>query len=234
MSKNMNRVFEKGAVSGASMECNAMAKIIITEQEPGIDPEAGAGVRHLDDVQLDRLMEAFAIWHDAAASSYIRRVRGRYRLAFLLLRYTGARLGEVLRVDDASDIDYEGCEVRIAVRMPAAMRQALRTVPLPPDVVASVLDYLNEFPAMQGRVFALDQGNFRREFYRRAEEARIPRPLSHPHILRHTRAIEMLRAGVPLTVVQDILGHVLSSSTTVYLQRPEVIIRRILKDRGLL
>lgn len=211
-----------------------MVKIIIMGEEPDLDPEGGSPVRHLNDVQIDRLMDAFAVWHDSAASGYIRRVRGRYRLAFLLLRYTGARIGEILRVDDTADIDFQTCEVKIAVRMPAEMRQALRTVPLPRDVVAAVLRYLEEFPGMQGRVFALDQGNFRREFYRRAEEAKIPRQLSHPHILRHTRAIEMLRAGVPLTVVQDILGHVLSSSTTVYLQRREVVIRGILKDRGLL
>ena len=87
---------------------------------------------------------------------------------------------------------------------------------------------------MRGKVFALDQGNFRREFYRRAEEADIPRPLSHPHILRHTRAVELLQAGVPLNAVQDLLGHVLTSTTVIYLQRSEVTVRKILQDKGLL
>ena len=46
----------------------------------------------------------------------------------------------------------------------------------------------------------------------------IPKELAHPHILRHTRAIELLRAGVPVTVVQDLLGHSALTTTAVYLR----------------
>ena len=87
---------------------------------------------------------------------------------------------------------------------------------------------------MKGRVFTLDQGNFRRKFYRRAEEANIPRELSHPHILRHSRAVELLQAGVPLITVQQLLGHTLSSTTAVYLQCPGIAAKKILNEKGLL
>ena len=105
---------------------------------------------------------------------------------------------------------------------------------MPLSVTATLSEYLVEFPAMRGKVFALDQGNFRREFYRRAEEAEIPRELSHPHILRHTRAIEMVQAGVPITAVQTILGHTMSSTTVIYLQRSGADLRTILSRMGLL
>jgi integrase/recombinase XerD len=40
----------------------------------------------------------------------------------------------------------------------------------------------------------------------------------HPHILRHTLATHLLRAGVPLPVVQRILGHESCSTTEIYAQ----------------
>jgi molybdate transport system regulatory protein len=195
---------------------------------------SSAAVRHLARLHLERLTDTFQMWHEAAPSGYLRRVRGRYWLAFLCLRFTGARIGEVLRIDDRVDIDYERAEIHIANRVNDMVPELLRTIPVPNDFVARLLAYLGEFPQMRGRVFALDQGNFRREFYRRAQEAAIPRQLSHPHILRHTRAIELLEAGVPVTLVQDILGHTLPSTTAIYLRRTDLAVKTILSDKGLL
>jgi molybdate transport system regulatory protein len=205
-----------------------------TDMQEGTVSHSASPIEHLDGVQVERLTEAFRIWNESAPSSYIRRVRGRYWLSFLLLRFTGARIGEVLRIDDATDIDFRQSEIRIVSPGSYPRKLVLRVIPVPLEVIERVLDYLSEFPAMRGRVFALDQGNFRREFYRRAEEAEIPRQYSHPHILRHTRALELLKAGVPLTIVQDLLGHALSSTTAIYLERTEITARIVLKDRGLL
>jgi len=191
-------------------------------------------VVHLDTLQLDRLTGAFQTWHATAATTYTRKVRGRYWLTYLFLRFTGARIGEIVRIDDSKHIDYRRGEIEIIPCTRRSVERALRRVPVPAEIVAKVMEYLSEFPKMQGKVFALDQGNFRREFYRRAEEAEIPRALSHPHILRHTRAVELLEAGVPLTTVQDLLGHALSSTTAVYLRPPDVAARKILKGKGLL
>lgn len=195
---------------------------------------SGVAIEHLNTDQLSKLVETFREWHEAAESDYTRKVRGRYWLAFLFLRFTGARIGEILNIDDSRDIDFDHMEVQIASPDLPNARQIPRRIPLPPEILERVLAYRSMFPPMIGRVFALDQGNFRREFYRRAAEANLPRELSHPHILRHTRAVEMLRAGVPLTTVQDLLGHALSSTTAIYIQRTEITARRILKEKGLL
>jgi integrase len=191
-------------------------------------------IRNLDAGQVARLTEAFKNWHHSAPSDHMRRVRGRYWIVFLFLRYSGARIGEVLNLDDLRDIDYRHSELKIPLKMGMSNRSADRVIPVPAELVSYVAVYLAEFPGMRGKVFALDQGNFRREFYRRAEEADIPRPLSHPHILRHTRAIELLQAGVPLNAVQDLLGHVLTRTTAIYLQRSAVTVRKMLQDKGLL
>ncbi len=193
-------------------------------------------VEHLNQHQVQRLSKVFELWYLKAPSNFTRRVRGRYWLSYLLLRYTGARIGEVFRLNDLTDIDLDRNEVRILPLESRAVRGTGRTIPVPVMVIAQIADYWTEFPDMRGKVFALDQGNFRREFYHRAEEAEIPRDLSHPHVLRHTRVIEMLRAGVPLTAVQDLMGHVMSRTTALYLQKTgiENTVRTILEDRGLL
>ena len=201
-------------------------------QEEGF-PDSMSPVDHLNRQQLYRLTEAFKMWHEAASSSYIRRVRGRYWLSFLFLRFSGARIGEILRIDDTTDIDFGSSHIQIITPGPTS-KTTRRVIPVPSDLISMLRSYLVEFPGMRGRVFALDQGNFRREFYRRAEEAQLPRTLSHPHILRHTRAIEMLHAGVPFTMVQDLLGHVLRSTTALYLERSEMAALQILKEKGLL
>lgn len=198
------------------------------------DFSSAASLDYLNQRQVARLEQAFVGWYRCAASDYIRRVRGRYWLAFLFLRFTGARIGEILSVNDATDIDLDRNELRIVNTARGAERFLQRAVPVPEEVIREVATYRSQFPTMRGKVFALDQGNFRRKFYRRAEEAEIPRKLSHPHILRHTRAIELLEAGVPLTMVQDLLGHTLLSTTVIYLKRSKITARTILTDKGLI
>ncbi|WP_456324098.1 tyrosine-type recombinase/integrase, partial [Desulfonauticus submarinus] len=61
-----------------------------------------------------------------------------------------------------------------------------------------------------------------------------PRKLAHPHILRHTRAIELLRNGVPVTIVQDILGHSALTTTAIYLRISGQEAKGILKEKGLI
>jgi site-specific recombinase XerD len=39
-----------------------------------------------------------------------------------------------------------------------------------------------------------------------------------PHTLRHTKAMHLLQAGVPLITIKDFLGHVDVKSTEVYIQ----------------
>ena len=193
---------------------------------------AASPVHHLDRVQVERLVDSFREWYDSAPTIFTRRVRGRYWIAFLCMRFTGARIGEVLKLDDARDINFDGNEILISIE--EEERRTPRVIPVPSGVIRNLAQYLHEFPSMRGRVFALDQGNFRREFYRRAEEAEIPRELSHPHILRHTRAVELIKAGVPLVTVQVLLGHALSSTTVIYLERPRLTLKAILEDKGLL
>ncbi len=60
---------------------------------------------------------------------------------------------------------------------------------------------------LRGQFFHVDPGYFRRICYARGRECGLPKALACPRALRNTRAVELLRGGVPITVVKEILGQ---------------------------
>lgn len=200
-------------------------------------------IAYLVPSEVEALTRAFQEWYDAARlEGAQRRTRGRHWLVYLVLRYTGARLGEVLRLDDRIDLD-----TRVAdFHLPTLKRRSVppkRVVPVPPCLMAEIATYLLDWPVMRGQVFRLDPSNFRKEFAARAREAGVLRRtrtedgrtclFPHPHSMRHTRAIELLAAGVPVTAVQDLLGHSSLLTTAEYLRLSGQDIKNILRDKGL-
>jgi integrase len=193
-------------------------------------------INYLSQQEVNRLTNSFQNWFDASRGDRERRRRGRYWLTYLLLRFTGARLSEVLSINDDVDIDYRNSEVRLLnlKRHNPKNKGQYRQVPVPAQVVSEIARYLMEFPEQRGKVFKVDASNFRKCFLARCKEVGIARELSHPHVLRHTRAIELLKAGVPVTAVQQLLGHAYLSTTAVYLQLSGSEIKDILKEKGLI
>lgn len=195
-------------------------------------------VSNLSEEQLNALTGAFQTWYDEAPNAYARKVRGRYWLVFLVLRYTAARLQEVLMLDDSKDINYREAELRLPTLKRHKKNERdnppLRTVAVPPNVTSEISIYLADYPEMRGKVFGLQQSNFRTRFYDRCKEAKIPKELGHPHILRHTRGIEMVRGLVPATIVKEIMGHASLDTTAEYLRFSGVEAKQILKDRGMI
>jgi molybdate transport system regulatory protein len=159
-------------------------------------------VKYLSSAQLETLASAFRTWLQASRDERSRQSRTRLWLLFLLLRHTGMRLGEALELDDRSDIDLARGVVKIGGDSP-------REVPLPDEVV-DALKIFFEAPMsleLRGQVFHMDQGYVRRIFSERGKGTGIPRELLNPRVLRHSRAVELLRGGVPVVVVDAMLGH---------------------------
>lgn len=99
-----------------------------------------------------------------------------------------------------------------------------RTLPLNEQVAAVLLDYVNaRGPALPGAPFFRSRRGralSRNAVFERVRtwgiRTRIGKPLS-PHRLRHTFATHLVRAGVGLVTIRDLLGHRLITSTQIYL-----------------
>jgi site-specific recombinase XerD len=80
--------------------------------------------------------------------------------------------------------------------------------------------YLAQYPDMRGKALRVKRSNFYLKFRELATACGIPLDLTHPHVLRHTRTIELVRAGVPLTIVQQMLGHSVLNTTAILFYLP--------------
>ena len=133
---------------------------------------------------------------------------------YLLLRFmwrTGVRVSEVINVTP-NDLEVKNRVVNI--RKAKGGRQ--RRVPLDQDTLKMLSDYVLAlnipddqpiFPIQRNRVFNIVKK------YGDMVGAKI-----HPHTLRHSFAIHLVRSGTDLRRVQLMLGHTSLSITQVYLQ----------------
>ncbi|ACI20399.1 tyrosine-type recombinase/integrase [Thermodesulfovibrio yellowstonii] len=187
---------------------------------------------YLSEEELNRFTQAWLNYYDSKQKKARRKARGQYFLTFLALRFTGARHGEVLLLRDDRDIDFRNSEITIPTLK--QKRPTARVVPVPPQLVAEIARYLAEYPDMKGKVFRLDRFNFRKKFAEIATQTGLDRKKAHPHILRHTRAMELLKAGIPITMVQSLLGHASLNSTAMYLRFSNLEARQLLREKGLI
>ncbi len=196
----------------------------------------GSAPNFLTEEQVNRLTLAFQSWYDQKdISDTRRRIRGRYWLVFLALRFTGARISEVTNIKP-DDIDFRNAEMRLITlkKHNPKKKGAYRIIPVPANLTGEIASYIAQYPYMKGKAFKVDRSNFYAVFQERCQEANIPKELAHPHILRHTRAIELLRAGVPVTIVQDLLGHSALTTTAVYLKMSGQEAKGIMREKGLI
>lgn len=148
---------------------------------------------------------------------------GRRDVTILSVLYdTGARVSELcdLRV---TDVRLEAPEL---VRLTGKGRK-IRTVPLLPNTVSLLKQYLNEQkllhqhdrPLFQNqRKAKLTRGGVSYILKKYAEIAFEAANLKQmtPHILRHSKAMHLYQAGVNLFYIRDILGHSDISTTDIY------------------
>ncbi len=189
------------------------------------------GVRRLDRRQLSVLSASFKEWMEAARDARTRRSRERVFIVFLMLRYTGARLGEVLALNERRHIDF----FRGLVLIPDGPEpDGAREIPLPAMLIDRIRQYCARYDdiTIRGRagepLFDLDQGFLRRKFHEQEERSGLPRELLNPRVLRNSRAIELLQGGLPMRAVQALLGHSKMDFTASYVDLAEEDLRHII------
>lgn len=159
-----------------------------------------------------------------------------YAILMLLARY-GMRAGEIaaLRLDD---IDWR----KEVIRVVHAKTGVTSRLPLLPEVGDAILRYLQEArPTVSFREIFIrhpaPHSPFRRggSLYsiirKRLDSAGITIPGRRgPHAFRHTRAVSLLRARVPLKEIGDVLGHRSTISTMTYLKLATDDLRAVALD----
>lgn len=181
----------------------------------------------LDPIQLEALERAFREWRHDSPRADIRSARYRVLLIFLLIRYTGAKLSEVLGLDLQQDVD---CERRTALlrRGDSRAAKAQRQVPLPAALCDDIRRYLNHARATDAPTrLAVDPGFVRRKFYERAEACGLAKALGAPEVLRRSRAVELMQNHMPLPAVQMLLGHGTPNLTSAYVTFSEAEMEQV-------
>jgi molybdate transport system regulatory protein len=175
----------------------------------------------VDLIQLGKIEQAFRAWVEATPGKKRQLSRLRVLLVFLIIRYTGARLNEVLTLD-VTDIDPKGRCIRFRKDQHAEGRQVQIPEQLA-DELKSALPLLGHV----GDILNVDAAHVRRRFYDCAEAAGIPRDLGTPEAIRKSRAVELMQGNMPLQVVQRIMGHSTPNLAASYVDFSEEDIRRV-------
>jgi site-specific recombinase XerD len=135
--------------------------------------------------------------------------------ALLLLRATGMRIGELLHLP--TDCLRDLGEDKWALHVPLGKLHTERLVPVDDDIrhIHARLLLLRQYSAAAARSsFLLPQLTGHQAAYYALRKALVKAARQagcsvspRPHQLRHTYATEMLRLGVSLTAVKELLGH---------------------------
>jgi molybdate transport system regulatory protein len=184
-------------------------------------------IRVLDSAQLEELEQAFRAWVESTGSRSYRFARRRVLLVFLLIRYAGIKLGEALGLNESEDIDLGEGQLRLSKRSTGSHR----ILPLPDRVVEELASLLGEELSQRhkGALLSMDQGYVRKRFYQLAEKCGLPKELGSPEVIRKSRGVELLRGGMPLPVVQKVLGHSTPALAAEYLDFSEEEVRKAVR-----
>ena len=131
----------------------------------------------------------------------------------LFLWNTGARISEALSVK-VSDIDLIGKAMQIST---LKREGHLRVIPLHNSFIGEIALWINQNELKRNsRVFAFTRQTGRNLVRSACSHAGINDERAHPHTFRHSFAINCLLQGVPITVLQEWLGHRDINKTLIY------------------
>jgi len=182
----------------------------------------------LDTVQLNRLEQSFREWVETASRCDVRDSRRRILMIFLIIRYTGAKLNEVLNLDPGRDLD---CEKGFFIlgRREGKSGHSQRKVQISEKLSHEIHTLIADLSLRNdtSKIFHADPGFVRRKFYDRAEACGISKQLGAPETLRKSRAIELMQNSLPLPAVQMLMGHSTPNLTSSYVTFSEDDIQQV-------
>lgn len=147
----------------------------------------------------------------------------------LFMLDTGLRAGEVCALT-ISDLDLNGERGRVRVRAEHTKDREGRIVPVSPETVSALCDYMRDLPSATQALFVSAAGSthqlsvnplspnaLNQLMRRRARQAGISGKQKWCHIWRHTFAKNYVLAGGDLETLRRILGHASLETVRIYL-----------------
>ena len=190
-------------------------------------------VDHLFEDELNRLIKEYLNYiEESKNKEHIYKKRWRQFILFMILRETGCRISEMLLLDDSNDIDFRDNSIRM--RTLKQKTEKYRAVFISDRLVAEITRFLMTYPEMKGRLFHIKKRAIQKYFVQMCKLANIPKEKAHVHILRHSKAIEMLRNNIPLHHVRKLLGHSSLLTTSIYLNVYDSELKTMLQEKGML
>jgi len=133
--------------------------------------------------------------------------KGRDKLLIMMFAYTGARLSEIVNLT-WEDINFEENYIKFYGK-----GRKERIVPLHPELVEMLLELRNELGTT--RIFNISKRRIQ-QIIEKISDFSIGKKI-HPHQLRHTFATILLKKGVDLRTIQELLGHAKLDTTQIYM-----------------
>ena len=156
--------------------------------------------------ELAGLTLAWEAWEKGVSTPARRIVRARLHLVFLLVRFGGLRLKEVLGMPARECLDLESGLLSVP-------GDNARDIMLPLGCMHHFRRILSLPEAENAGFLSLDEGFVRRKFYLVAETCALEPSRAAPRAIRYARALELLSLRVPLSMVQKYLGQPGSAAT---------------------
>lgn len=145
-----------------------------------------------------------------------------YAMILLIVTY-GLRSGEVAALT-LDDINWRARRLDI----PCTKTQSGHVLPLTEEVGDALAAYLRDarprlayrqvFLRVRSPAGPVERTVLGKMLKEAAHRSALPRPWPSPHCLRHSLAVHLLREGIPLKAIGDLLGHRSAEATCVYLR----------------
>lgn len=170
----------------------------------------------------------------------------RDRFFMILLYDTGARIQEILdlRLKDLHFQDQPPCIYL------TGKGNKTRAIPLMDKTIAHLKEYMKSFhpserrnqeeflfytqiKGIKGKMSDDNVSSFLKKYAKAARQKcpEVPARI-HAHLFRHTRAMHLYQAGIPLSYIKDFLGHVSINTTDIYASTDISMMRAALESIG--
>ncbi len=181
-------------------------------QPPNNDAQPDNGF--LNSSQLAAMEASFRTWAEAGRADKLL-ARRRILLIFLLIRYGGVKLSEVLALDLSRALDSKNNSLYID----GGEGKDGRSIALGEHIGGEIRQLLQDqtfcaYLAKNG--LRVDPAFVRRKFYERAEDCGFAKQLGSPEMIRRARAVELMQGHVPLPAVQKFLGQTTAGLAAAY------------------